>query len=182
MVKWDPDIAGISCTMREIVLFAIVALVLAAIVPRFYTSATPAPAVITSEASAVTPSSPSSRSVTIRQSGNGHFQLEAMVDGRRMDFLVDTGATGVALRETDAAWLGIHPTERDYSARSATANGIVRVAPVMLDRVEVGDIVLHNVAAVVFPDQTLNQNLLGMSFLSRVRWQQENGALVLEQQ
>ena len=50
-----------------------------------------------------------------------------------------------------------------------------------VDRVEVGDIVLHNVAAVVFPDQTLGQNLLGMSFLSRVRWQQENGRLVLEQ-
>jgi aspartyl protease family protein len=57
----------------------------------------------------------------------------------------------------------------------------VRVAPVLLDRVEVGDIVVHNVVAVVFPDQTLGQNLLGMSFLSRVRWQQDNGRLVLEQ-
>ena len=104
-----------------------------------------------------------------------------MVDGRRMEFLVDTGATGVALRESDAAWLGIHPAERDYTVRSATANGIVRVAPVTLNRVEVGDIVLYNVAAVVFPDQSLGQNLLGMSFLSRVRWQQDHGRLILEQ-
>jgi aspartyl protease family protein len=169
--------------MREIVIFAVVALALAAVVPRFYTSAKPLPALTTTEAAAVSTSSASagSRTVTIRQGGNGHFQLEAMVDGRRMDFLVDTGATGVALRESDAAWLGIHPTERDYTARSATANGVVRVAPVTLDRIEVGDIVLHNVAAVVFPDQTLGQNLLGMSFLSRVRWQQEGGRLVLEQ-
>jgi aspartyl protease family protein len=170
--------------MREIVIFAVVVLVLAGIVPRYYLDGRSAPS---AAASATTPAvsanapSTASRTVTIRQGGNGHFQLEAMVDGRRMEFLVDTGATGVALRESDAAWLGIHPAERDYTARSATANGIVRVAPVTLNRVEVGDIVLYNVAAVVFPDQSLGQNLLGMSFLSRVRWQQDNGRLILEQ-
>jgi aspartyl protease family protein len=183
MFKWRPNSVGIARTMRATILFAIAALILAAVFPRLYTDMKPAPAVATSQSSALSASSTSSgsRTVTIRQGGNGHFQLEAVVDGRRMEFLVDTGATGVALRESDASWLGIHPAERDYTARSATANGVVRVAPVMLDRVEVGDIVLHNVAAVVFPDQTLGQNLLGMSFLSRVRWQQENGRLVLEQ-
>jgi aspartyl protease family protein len=174
---------GAIRTMRQTILFAIVALILAAVFPRFYTDTKPAPAVATSQSAVASASSAAagSRSVTIRQGGNGHFQLEAMVEGRRMEFLVDTGATGVALRESDASWLGIHPAERDYTARTATANGVVRVAPVILDRVEVGDIVLHNVAAVVFPGQTLGQNLLGMSFLSRVRWQQENGRLVLEQ-
>jgi len=169
--------------MRETIVFAIAALILAAVVPRFYTDLkqAAAPPPVAASAVSAAPEPTGSRSVMIRQGGNGHFQLEAVVDGRRMEFLVDTGATGVALRESDAAWLGIHPAERDYTARSATANGVVRVAPVVLDRIEVGDIVVHNVAAVVFPDQTLGQNLLGMSFLSRVRWQQDNGRLVLEQ-
>jgi aspartyl protease family protein len=178
----DP-ISSDPLRMRSILVFSIAALILAAVVPRFYGDVGPRPTIVTSAAPAVSanPSASGSRMVTIRQAGNGHFQLDAVVDGRRLEFLVDTGATGVALRETDAARLGIHPAERDYTGRSATANGVVRVAPVMLNRVEVGDIVLYNVAAVVFPDQTLGQNLLGMSFLSRVRWQQENGRLVLEQ-
>jgi aspartyl protease family protein len=169
--------------MRPIITFAIVAMILAAIVPRLYGDMRPRPTVAMSAApvAAISSASTGSRTVTIRQGGNGHFQLDAIVDGRRLEFLVDTGATGVALRESDAARLGIHPAARDYTARSATANGVVRVAPVMLNRVEVGDIAVYNVAAVVFPDQSLGQNLLGMSFLSRVRWQQENGRLVLEQ-
>jgi aspartyl protease family protein len=115
------------------------------------------------------------RTVTIRRGNGGHFHLEALVDGQRMEFLADTGATGVALRESDAASIGIHPTYRDYTTSSITASGIVRVAPILLDRVEVDHIVVHNVVAVVFPNRTLFQNLLGMSFLSRIRWQQEAG-------
>jgi aspartyl protease family protein len=166
--------------MRQIILFAAVALTLAGIVPRYLVDSKPlSTSVATSQTNVAT--SAGSRTVVIRQGSNGHFQVEAVIDGRRMDFLVDTGATGIALRESDAARLGLHPSEREYTMRSATANGIIRVAPVALDRVEVGDITVHNVAAVVFPDQALGQNLLGMSFLSRVRWQQENGRLVLEQ-
>ena len=168
--------------MRPFFVFATVMLILAGVVPRFYTNAGPVPAIAPSAAAvAVNPVSVKRRAVMIRQGGSGNFQLEALVDGRRMTFLVDTGATGVALREGDAALIGIHPADRDFSTRSITANGIVRVAPVVLDRVEVGQIVVHDVLAVVFPDKALTQNLLGMSFLSRVRWQQENGRLVLEQ-
>jgi len=181
MVQWPALPPGIA-NMRQTLLFATVALILTGLVPRYYAdlnrpTGPKEPSSESSEAAAST----GSRTVTIWQGNSGHFQVEAIVDGRRLDFLVDTGATGVALRESDAARLGIHPAERDYTVRSATANGIIRVAPVALDRVEVGDITVHNVAAVVFPDQALGQNLLGMSFLSRVRWQQENGRLVLEQ-
>jgi aspartyl protease family protein len=165
--------------MRETVLFAVAALVIAALVPRFYSDMRPAPSVAAVAEAPASSSGPST--VTIRQGSNGHFQTEAVIDGRYMEFLVDTGATGVALRESEAARLGIHPAERDYTGRSQTANGIVRVAPVTLDRVEVGNIEVRNVAAFVVPDAALGQNLLGMSFLSRVRWQQENGRLVLEQ-
>jgi aspartyl protease family protein len=166
--------------MRHVILIACVAFILAGAVPRYFASSNSTMTAVAPEDPAGQPSS-ASRGVTIRRGNNGHFQVEAVVDGRHMDFMVDTGATAVALRESEAARLGIHPTERDYSMRSATANGIVRVAPVSLDRVQVGDITLHDVAAIVIPDQALSQNLLGMSFLSRLRWQQENGRLVLEQ-
>ena len=98
-----------------------------------------------------------------------------------MEFIVDTGATSIALRESDAARLGIHPARRDYTIRTSTANGIVRAAPVELNRVDIGSLTVRNVQAVVFPDEALGENLLGMSFLSRVRWEHRDGRLVLEQ-
>ena len=119
--------------------------------------------------------------MTIAPGNNGHFSVEAEVDGRHMDFLIDTGASSVALRAGDAARLGIHPTQREYSINVATANGTVRGAPVELGRVELGALSVRNVAALVLPDEALGQNLLGMSFLSRVRWEHRNGRLVLEQ-
>ena len=112
---------------------------------------------------------------------NGHFQVEARVDGRRIDFLVDTGASHIALRESEAARLGIHPRPRDYTVRVSTANGVTKAALVQLRSVEVGDIIVRDVSAIVHPDEGLSVNLLGMSFLSRVRWTHERGKLVLEQ-
>ena len=86
------------------------------------------------------------------------------------------------LREGDAARLGIHPAQRDYTAKVSTANGVVFAAPIELARVEVGGITVRNVAAVVLPDEALPQNLLGMSFLSRLRrYEVADGRLVLEQ-
>jgi len=164
--------------MRQILLFALVALAIGALVPRFYAAApTAAPQAL------ATPAAPpdNSRSVTIARSRDGHFHTEAVVDGRRISFLIDTGASLIALRERDAARLGIHPAWRDYSARVSTANGTVRAARVELNRVEVGGMVVRDVKALVLPDEALGQNLLGMSFLSRLRWQQRDGKLVLEQ-
>ena len=119
--------------------------------------------------------------LTISRGDNGQFNVEAVIDGRRMELLVDTGASVIALREGDAARLGIHPAERDYTMSVSTANGNVRAAQIELNRVEVGSLTVRNVAALVLPDAALGQNLLGMSFLSRVRWEQRNGRLVLEQ-
>jgi len=122
-----------------------------------------------------------SRSVVIRSGQGGHFQVEARVDGRRIEFVVDTGATHIALRESDAARLGIHPVSRDYTARVSTANGLSLAAPVELRMVEVGNIIVRDLHALVHPDAGLGVNLLGMSFLSRVRWTHERGQLILEQ-
>src|SRR5262245_45524643 len=76
------------------------------------------------------------RSVTLLSDRRGHFQTNLMVDGRTMDLLVDTGASSVALRESDAARLGYHPSARDYTVLMQTANGIGKAARVRLDRVE----------------------------------------------
>jgi aspartyl protease family protein len=170
--------------MRSIIVFAVLALAVAGTVPRFSAS--------TNRASAAAPAQQAARpdpfavpdnnrSMTIPRGPNGHFSVTAEVDGRRMEFLVDTGASVIALRERDAARLGIHPAQREYTAQVATANGMVRAAPVELNRVDVGSLTVRNVQAIVLPDEALGENLLGMSFLSRVRWEHRNGRLVLEQ-
>ena len=63
--------------------------------------------------------------------------------------MVDTGATVVALNLVDADKLGIDPRARDFSETHQTANGLVRVAPVTLDELRIGDIRLRHVDAVV---------------------------------
>ena len=57
------------------------------------------------------------RSVKLNRADNGHFEVEARVDGRRLEFIVDTGASHIALRESDAARLGIRPVPRDYTVK-----------------------------------------------------------------
>jgi aspartyl protease family protein len=130
---------------------------------------------------ATTPEPANSRSLTIRAGADGHFAVDARVDGRRIAFVVDTGASQITLRESDAARLGLHPSPRDYRVRINTANGEGRAAVVELGMVEIGNIVVRDLRALVVPDQALSVNLLGMSFLSRVRFAHERGRLVLEQ-
>jgi aspartyl protease family protein len=113
---------------------------------------------------------------------DGHFHVDARIDGRSIDFMVDTGATLVAVRETDAAMIGIRPMPRDYTATVATANGNIKAALTRLSRIEVGDITVFDVPALVLPDQALSQNLLGVAFLSKLRrYEVADGRLVLEQ-
>jgi len=126
-------------------------------------------------------SSSNSRTVTLSRGKGGHFWTDARVDGRRLELVVDTGASTIALRASDAARLGIHPAARDYTVNVATANGITRAALVQLRTVEVGDIVVRNVPALIQGDEALGVNLLGMTFLSKLRWTHERGKLILEQ-
>jgi aspartyl protease family protein len=118
--------------------------------------------------------------VTLSNNGRG-FQVEARIDSRSIDFIVDTGASAIALRETSAAKLGIHPAARDYTIKMQTANGVGKAARVQLDRVEINGITVRDVAAVMVADEALSTNLLGMTFLSRVKWTHDRGKLVLEQ-
>jgi aspartyl protease family protein len=121
------------------------------------------------------------RTVTLNNDGRGHFQVDARVDGRHIDFLVDTGASMVVLRESDAARLSIFPRPSEYTGRVQTANGVTKYAPVRLNSIEVDGITVRDVAAAVMPDDALKVNLLGMTFLSGVKWTHDRGRLVLEQ-
>jgi aspartyl protease family protein len=112
---------------------------------------------------------------------NGHFHVDARVDGRNVEFVVDTGASKVVLRESSAARIGIFPRPSEYTGRSSTANGVAKYAPIRLNRVEVDGIMVYDVDAAVMPDSALNVNLLGMTFLSRVKFAHDRGRLVLEQ-
>jgi aspartyl protease family protein len=172
--------------MRSVLTFAALALAAGVIVPHYATQssgAPPAPALMTTRpATPVEPASSNSRQVIVTHDQNGHFHVAGHVDGRRMDFLVDTGASVIALTASDAAMLGIHPAQSEFSALVKTANGTVRAAPTELGMVEIGDLVVRDVPAIVLPDEALSGNLLGMSFLSRLRrYEVSNGLLVLEQ-
>jgi aspartyl protease family protein len=166
--------------MRQFLVFAAIMIALAAIAPKLLR---PTAGTVTASATAETPGPQPSypRTASIPRGANGHFEADAMVDGRRMGFMVDTGASVIALRQQEASRLGIHPAQRDYTAKVSTANGVLFAAPIELARVEVGGITLRNVAALVLPDEALAQNLLGMSFLSRIHWQYQGGRLELEQ-
>jgi aspartyl protease family protein len=124
----------------------------------------------------------SGRSLMLDADRQGHFHAEARIDGRHVDFMVDTGASMVVLRESDAAEVGVRPLPGDYTATVSTANGKVKAAPARLERIEVGGITVYDVRAMVLPDNILGQNLLGMSFLSQLkRYEYANGRMMLEQ-
>lgn len=172
--------------MRTVVTFAVLALVAGVIVPKYaghVHGSAPVPTAMTANSATIHAAlSSDSRQVVIPPGPNGHFQVEGSVDGRRMNFMVDTGASMIALTERDAAMLGIHPAESEYVATVRTANGNVRAAPVELDMVEIDDIVVRNVQAIVLPEGALSDNLLGLSFLQRLhRFEYADGKLVLEQ-
>ncbi|MBN9580459.1 MAG: TIGR02281 family clan AA aspartic protease [Afipia sp.] len=122
------------------------------------------------------------RSVTIPRDRRGHFQTEGSVDGRRIDFMVDTGASAIALNESSAARVGVYPRPDDYTAHVSTANGTVKAARTRLRRVSIGGLEVRDVDALVLPDTALSENLLGLSFLSKLkRYEFAGGKLVMEQ-
>jgi aspartyl protease family protein len=119
--------------------------------------------------------------VHLKADARGHFVFEAYVNDRPARFMADTGATVVVLTYEDAARLGLSPQRLDFSASVETANGVSRVAPVTLDRVRVDDITLRDVDAIVAERGALATNLLGMSFLGRLRsFAKQGSELVLE--
>lgn len=122
------------------------------------------------------------RSLDIPRDARGHFQTDGHIDGQRVNFMIDTGASLVALNEKSAARFGFRPSRSDYNATVTTANGTIKAARTRLAMIELGGLVVRDVDAVVLPDEALSENLLGLSFLSKLkRFEYANGRLVLEQ-
>lgn len=111
----------------------------------------------------------------------GHFFTPGRINGLAVDFLVDTGATSVAMNLPTAKALGLNYRVGKKISIS-TANGIGTAYVVMLDSVRVGDVEVRNVEAAVNMGDFPTEILLGNSYLSRVDMRQENGVLVLESQ
>lgn len=112
---------------------------------------------------------------------SGHFFVEGRIGGRSVRFLVDTGATVVALSAADAQRVGLHTLPSDYTEEVRTAQGTTRAAPATLPEIEVGTVRVRNVSAQVLAPG-LEVSLLGMSFLSRLgQFSVEDGVLNLRE-
>src|ERR1700681_785926 len=171
--------------MRNIMIFAAVPVALGSFMGQMADKLKPAPASPTAAPGKPleqTAAQAGSRSLSIPRDARGHFQTDGRIDGQRIDFMVDTGASLVALNETSAARFGLRPSRGDYNATVTTANGTIKAARTRLAMVELGGLVVRDVDAMVLPDEALSENLLGLSFLSKLkRFEYANGRLVLEQ-
>ena len=108
------------------------------------------------------------RTVHLRARRGGHFFARAWINGRPINVMVDTGATGVALTYNDAETVGLYMKRTDFTRRSRTANGIAKSAPVTLDRIRIGDVEVDDVRASVSQPGRLHITLLGMTFLRQL--------------
>jgi len=104
------------------------------------------------------------RSITLPRTRSGGFEAIATVNGTDVRFLIDTGATGVVLSQTDAVRVGIDLDSLVFDGLAATANGDVAIANVTLDTVDLAGIVDRKIRASVTAGE-LNFSLLGMSYL-----------------
>lgn len=117
------------------------------------------------------------QSVTLAADPQGHFFTEGAVNGSPVRFLVDTGATAVALPASEARRLGVD-YRKGRPGFTNTAGGVVQTFRVRFDRVRLGDIELSGVDGVVI-ERGLDIALLGMSFLNRLEMKREGQTMTL---
>ncbi len=123
-------------------------------------------------------SSDGSGKVTLLADHRGQFYTTGTINGTSVKFLVDTGATTIALSPSDARRIGLD-LSRGERGLGGTANGTVEFVRVFLNTVRVGDITLHNVEAAVL-NSNMSTALLGMSFLNRTEMQRDGGTMTLK--
>jgi len=117
--------------------------------------------------------------MVIEADSRGHYYLTAEIGGRDINFLVDTGATLVALTLDDAQTIGFPVYQLEYSGRSNTANGQIRVAPLVIDEIIIDGNSISNVRGSV-SEAPLHISLLGMSFLRKLAgFEVKNDRLIL---
>jgi aspartyl protease family protein len=118
------------------------------------------------------------QTVTLNADSRGHFLVDGQINGGSVRFLLDTGATSIALSAADARRLGVN-YQRGQAVRMNTANGIAGGYRITLDTVRIGDIALNGVEAVVMEGNALPVALLGMTFLNRTEMRREGQTMTL---
>jgi aspartyl protease family protein len=116
--------------------------------------------------------------IVLTADSRGHFLPQGQINGRAVHFMVDTGATLVALSEAEAKRLNVKYQD-GRPVQISTANGTVTAYQIQLTSVRVGDLMVYDVPAVVAP-QAMPYVLLGNSFLTRFQMQRHNDQMTLE--
>jgi len=122
---------------------------------------------------------PEKTAVRIWPDGGGMYLVTGTINGYPVKFLVDTGATYIAMNSGEARRMGIDYLLEGRRGMSSTASGVVTTYYVMLDRVRIGDITLSDVQAAVIDGAFPTEVLLGNSFLNRLDMRREGRALEL---
>lgn len=104
--------------------------------------------------------------VSIGQSANGHFEVNALVNDQSVRFMVDTGASTIVLTQADAEKAGIDVSSLSYTNPVSTANGRTMAASVRLQEIRIGNITRQNLRALVSQEGQLSGSLLGMNFMN----------------
>jgi aspartyl protease family protein len=125
-------------------------------------------------------SAPVKAQTSIARGADGHYRVVGSVGGHSVAFLVDTGATSIALNETQARTLGIDFRVSGQPMVVNLASGTAKAWRIKLPQVKVGPLEVLGVEAFVLEGEGANDALLGMSFLNRVRWHEDQGLMVLE--
>jgi aspartyl protease family protein len=107
--------------------------------------------------------------VIVNRRMSGEFAIAGRVNGARVTFLFDTGASAVVLTADDARRAGVETSRLVFNVPVATANGAAMAAETRLDQIAIGSIVMRNVPAMVARRGALDESLLGMSFLERLK-------------
>jgi len=118
------------------------------------------------------------RDVVLQRNKFGHYVTSGQINGHPVTFILDTGATGVAIPQPIADRLGL---KRGQAVRTETANGMTTSYAVRLDEVSVGGIALQDVRAAITPGLQTDEVLLGMSFLKHIEFTQRGKTLILRQ-
>jgi aspartyl protease family protein len=116
--------------------------------------------------------------IVLTESSGGHFMTAGQINGRAVHFMVDTGATTIAMSTLDAERAGIR-YKSGQTVQISTANGTVQGFRIKLDSVRVGDVEIYDVDAVVSP-QPMPFLLLGNSFLTRFQMKRDNNLMTLD--
>jgi len=126
-------------------------------------------------------SQPKNQAVQIWRNAHGSYTTVGSINGRTVNMLVDTGASSVAMSEVEAKRLGIPYLLTGTVIRVSTASsGNVRGYKVLLERVRVGDVLLHNVKGTVIEGNSPSEVLLGMSFLGQLQMENRGNVLLLK--